>query len=406
MKKKGILWVLLSVLLIVSLSGCKGGGIVGKSAECKSLINKFEKSCNEVDIQAILDCIDPKISDPIKAIVAIGGMVTDNVDESLLVKKKQGGRSIILSFIDIAGELCYDQTIGSVSLEALQKFPLIVSCHMYMLCTCVSQKGYGEADEDAAEIDNLALMQIANGIYEQRKNKDTVPPMCIVITKVDMASGDMQSQSMDSTDNPFDRANMPELNGRSTKKGDAFDLLEQMKYLKDIYATVSNKDILESLNWCKTTYENNKYMTYIAIISCSALGMPGRKYVQEKYDFENDGDHFRPMHLSKIWSWILCNIGMMPVCENYYLSYIPSFGEGFHMEDERNQEYPVRRVFEEKEEENRTKAVYKLYLNPSQADRDLYLYHMDEPTGLDKFLKRHKKRRLDILNNIGKTRNS
>lgn len=69
-------------------------------------------------------------------------------------------------------------------------------------------------------------------------------------------------------------------------------------------------------------------------------------------------------------------------------------------------EYPVRRVFEEKEEENRTKAVYKLYLNPSQADRDLYLYHMDEPTGLDKFLKRHKKRRLDILNNIGKTRNS
>ena len=71
MKKKGILWVLLSVLLIVSLSGCKGGGIVGKSAECKSLINKFEKSCNEVDIQAILDCIDPKISDPIKAIVAI-----------------------------------------------------------------------------------------------------------------------------------------------------------------------------------------------------------------------------------------------------------------------------------------------------------------------------------------------
>lgn len=330
----------------------------------------------------------------------------ETYNASLLVKKKQGGRSIILSFIDIAGELCYDQTIGSVSLEALQKFPLIVSCHMYMLCTCVSQKGYGEADEDAAEIDNLALMQIANGIYEQRKNKDTVPPMCIVITKVDMASGDMQSQSMDSTDNPFDRANMPELNGRSTKKGDAFDLLEQMKYLKDIYATVSNKDILESLNWCKTTYENNKYMTYIAIISCSALGMPGRKYVQEKYDFENDGDHFRPMHLSKIWSWILCNIGMMPVCENYYLSYIPSFGEGFHMEDERNQEYPVRRVFEEKEEENRTKAVYKLYLNPSQADRDLYLYHMDEPTGLDKFLKRHKKRRLDILNNIGKTRNS
>ena len=76
------------------------------------------------------------------------------------------------------------------------------------------------------------------------------------------------------------------------------------------------------------------------------------------------------------------------------------------MEDERNQIYSVRRVFKENEEERRTKAVYKLYLNPSQADRDLYLYHMDEPTGWDKFLKRDKRRRLDILNNIGRTRNS
>jgi len=31
---------------------------------------------------------------------------------------------------------------------------------------------------------------------------------------------------------------------------------------------------------------------------------------------------------------------------------------------------------------------------------------MDEPTGWDKFLKRDKRRRLDILNNIGRTRNS
>ena len=44
MKKKGILWVLLSVLLIVSLSGCKGGGIVGKSAEYskKNQCDSFE----------------------------------------------------------------------------------------------------------------------------------------------------------------------------------------------------------------------------------------------------------------------------------------------------------------------------------------------------------------------------
>lgn len=61
----------------------------------------------------------------------------------------------------------------------------------------------------------------------------------------------------------------------------------------------------------------------------------------------------------------------------------------------------VRRVFREEEEETRTKAIYKLYLNPSQADRDLYLYHMEEPTGLDRLFGRHRQRRLDILNRIG-----
>ena len=73
------------------------------------------------------------------------------------------------------------------------------------------------------------------------------------------------------------------------------------------------------------------------------------------------------------------------------------------MADERNQRYQVRRVFEEKEEESRTKAIYQLYLNPSQTDNELYWYHMEEPTPMDRLLGRYERRRLDILKRIGES---
>ena len=68
------------------------------------------------------------------------------------------------------------------------------------------------------------------------------------------------------------------------------------------------------------------------------------------------------------------------------------------MEDERNQTYPVRRVFEEKEEKSRTEAVYQLYLNPSEADQALHLYHMDPPRSWEFW---EKNKRMQILKNIG-----
>ena len=77
------------------------------------------------------------------------------------------------------------------------------------------------------------------------------------------------------------------------------------------------------------------------------------------------------------------------------------------MEDERNQIYPVRRVFEENEEKSRTEAVYQLYLNPSQTDKELNMCHMEDPVLLDRIPlfnripRGYRQRKLDILKQIG-----
>lgn len=396
------------------LVGFLGAASAGKTSLFVSMINDVCHYSEQLGIELPEVLCDGKYDKIMSAIKlnkygwAVGKTdakaVVEAYNATLLVTRRMGNRTILLSFVDIAGELCYDQNIQDISLETLQSFPLITSCHLYMLCTCVSQMGYGNAEENekenAAAIDNRALIQIAKGIYRQRNNQDSIPPMCIVITKVDMASADANMQNRGG--NPFDLANMPEMNGRDFAQP-GVNLKNQITYLRNIYNATNDRDILESLDWCKRTYDNSKKMTYMAILACSALGMPGKKFEEKKYNLEREGDIFQPIQLKEIWSWILCNLGMMPVCGNYYLSYIPSFGEGFHMADERNQRYQVRRVFEEKEEESRTKAIYQLYLNPSQTDNELYWYHMEEPTPMDRLLGRHERRRMDILKRIGES---
>lgn len=300
----------------------------------------------------------------------------ETYNASLLVTRKTDKRKVILSFIDIAGELCYDKRTQSISLEALQKFPLITACHLYMLCTCVSQKGYGEADEDAPRIDNVALLNIATGIYEMRKEDGdslSVPPMALVITKIDMA--DNGRGNVNPVDNPFAPEKLRELCFHKYRNGDAFNLQEQIEELREIYEETTSRDILEALWWCMTTYESKKESNYISFLPCSALGRMGRKYKPEEYDFEKDEDAFIPKKLDVVWTWILCNIGMKPVFGNYYLPYIPSYEEGIKVENMPAAEYNVRVVFDDKQEQDRTKAVYQLYLSSSTLDHELYIHH-------------------------------
>ncbi len=89
----------LSIVMICTFASC--GGASGK---IKDLVSRFEASCNTLDPNAVLDCIDPKISDTFKLGMGLVGMFTGtNTDEmfeklgSLLTKGDVGGKDFFES---------------------------------------------------------------------------------------------------------------------------------------------------------------------------------------------------------------------------------------------------------------------------------------------------------------------
>lgn len=81
MWKKNILLLCILSVVVVSVCGCGGN----KKSQCKEVIENFETSCNALDVTGILNCINPKISDPIKTVLALGKVVSDqNLDEYLV----------------------------------------------------------------------------------------------------------------------------------------------------------------------------------------------------------------------------------------------------------------------------------------------------------------------------------
>lgn len=297
-------------------------------------------------------------------------VINESFNASMLIESSEGRKGII-TFVDIAGELCYNAQIQAVDFEAFSKFPLITDCDLYMLCTCVSQKGYGEADQESAAIDNTALLKITEGIYKHRRDQIKVPPICLVVTKVDMAEQAVKA-GIQNDNNPFQNLGI-----KKSKEKHIYNLQEQVDILKDLYTQCGNKDILESMKWCSYTCENYKNTTYVSLISCSALGMPGRRYDPERDNYFTDGDDYRPVRLDVVWDWILRNLGLIPAISGYFLPYIPSYGEGYRVA-QNDTEYKVPTMFEISEERSRTEAVYQMYLNPSELDKKLRSFSLDD----------------------------
>lgn len=54
--------------------------------ECTELIENFETSCNALDVDGILDCINPTISNPIKVGLKIGNMISGQVLDGYLIE--------------------------------------------------------------------------------------------------------------------------------------------------------------------------------------------------------------------------------------------------------------------------------------------------------------------------------
>lgn len=76
--------IVLTVLIFVMLFSVVGCANLKNSSDIKKLMNNFESSCNELDINGILDCINPSIADKIKLAVGIVGTFTDTPTDELI----------------------------------------------------------------------------------------------------------------------------------------------------------------------------------------------------------------------------------------------------------------------------------------------------------------------------------
>ena len=77
--RKYLALLVVVVIAISSLTACGSN----KNA-IKATISNFEKACNEVDLNAMLACIDPKVSGKIEAVTGLASMFTDMGSEELL----------------------------------------------------------------------------------------------------------------------------------------------------------------------------------------------------------------------------------------------------------------------------------------------------------------------------------
>lgn len=71
-------------VLIIAASMSILCGCGNSKSEIQKLMTQFEHSCNALDINAILDCIDPEISDKIKLATGIAGLFTDKNSNELM----------------------------------------------------------------------------------------------------------------------------------------------------------------------------------------------------------------------------------------------------------------------------------------------------------------------------------
>lgn len=282
---------------------------------------------------------------------------------SLLIKADPGPLAKIVTFIDIAGEQCYDVGTRTINPRALEVYPLINSCDIYLLCTCIDKDGYG----GAKGISEDAVMRIAEGFYDNLREPSRVPPLGIILTKADMTSKVRQEE--DSGKTPFDELTI-----------DAGYLLRsQIENLRDTYSRYNKENIREPIRWAYRTYRQLEDRTYISLISTSALGRVADLYKGDENDIpvylneEGEEAPFRRVRLDILWKWILQITGIVPVDDTgYCFPYVPSKGESYARDEgDRYADKAVRRLYTVDESEQRCLEVAKMFLNPSVMDRDI-----------------------------------
>ena len=301
----------------------------------------------------------------------VADVATETFNASLFLSPKIDGRkpqgqnmaegSSILTLIDIAGEACFDMETQTWKENAFEVYPLIRNCQIYLLCTCINRREYGNADgTDAFSIPNRAVMQIADQVY-QALPSSRVPPICIVATKADTMP-ETASPYRPGDQNPFKTIQVDEK--YLYKK-------TQMEYLINDYDRGS-EDNREPLRGCCRAYDLLKNRTYISMMAVSALGRKGQKYPYEGEvsQYSEDGDFF-PNQIDALTKWVLMTAGISRVEGTSYLfSHIPSYGESYVLKGQKTKPEAIpSKCYPIVEFTQRYNCVKKLFLN-SQVDLD------------------------------------
>ena len=79
--KKNKICAALILIIVLTVSLCACGN---QDNEIKTLTNNFENSCNKLDMNAMLDCIEPEISGSVKKLTGLIGMFSDKDTDELL----------------------------------------------------------------------------------------------------------------------------------------------------------------------------------------------------------------------------------------------------------------------------------------------------------------------------------
>lgn len=67
------------VMLVTLLSGCASGDI-------ETLFAEYQTACNNLDLNAMMDCVTPKITNPLKTAAGIVGKLTANDTDAMFDK--------------------------------------------------------------------------------------------------------------------------------------------------------------------------------------------------------------------------------------------------------------------------------------------------------------------------------
>lgn len=278
---------------------------------------------------------------------------------SIFIESALTQRKVVLTFVDIAGEKCYDINTGTFDVDAFEKFPLINDCDIYLLCTCMDERQYGNGENAGADfLPRDAVLRIATGIYDRLQ---TSPPMCIVMTKADTAS---EAASSGIDENPFEEI----------KLSNAYQFRTQFDNLKMTYDAVSIDEIREPLEWCVATYEEMKDKAYLCMMPCSALGRSTQMHDDSQGDEQiemNPEGKFAPKHVADLLEWMFMAIGISPIRVsnnmNQFFKAVPSYRERYKRSGVSTETLSNANYYD-REAVGRSYLIPFVFMNPSADD--------------------------------------